>query len=270
MRSRTILCLFMLSLLGACADAGCPAPRANALSACVGATVAAQAVAAQAVPTTATVNTAILDRGVGYTGFTAAERERSERIPVRIDVAFNAQERATIENAVAEWNHVLNGHVRLEIAEPFNAGPTPTPYVVKDPKTWFVGRVNGSGAGFDSGHGIKKGAFSRALAQTHELANGGQLVLVFSDRVGSRDLNGILLHEMGHALGLGHDAKGLLMHAHYASHKQQCIDRTAVHALAAQRRLPFDELNWCGKATEVNAAMAQAANRAKIFSAQAK
>ena len=259
MRSRTILCLFMLLLLGACADAGCLAARANALSACVGASVA----------TTHPPSTAIIDRGVSYTGFAVAERQRSERIPVRIDTAFSAQERATIENAVAEWNHVLNGHVRLEIAEAFNAGPTPTPYVVKDPKTWFVGRVNGSGAGFDSGHGIRKGAFSRALAQTHELANGGQLVPVFSDRVGSRDLNGIMLHEMGHALGLDHDAKGLLMHAHYASHKQQCIDRSAVHALAIQRRLPFDDLNWCGKESEVNAAMAQAANRAKILSAQA-
>jgi hypothetical protein len=258
MRSRLSVCLFILSLLGACADTACLAPRSNAISTCIGASL----------PTTHAVNTAIHDRGGAYTEMTARP-ERVELIPVRIDVAFSDGERAVIERAVAEWNHVLNGHIRLEIAEPYNVGPTPTPYVVKDPKTWFFGRVNGTGPGLDSGHGIRKGAFSRALAQTHDLANGGQLMLVFSDRVGNRDLNGILLHEMGHALGLGHDSRGLLMQAHYASHKQQCVDRAAVYTLAAQRRLPFDELNWCGKASEVNAAMAQAANRAKIFSAQA-
>jgi hypothetical protein len=58
------------------------------------------------------------------------------------------------------------------------------------------------------------------------------------------------------------------MSAHYGHTKQQCVDRAAVYQLAAQRRLPFDELNWCGKAVEVNAAMAQAANRAKILTAQ--
>jgi hypothetical protein len=256
MRSRLFIWLIIfLPMLAACADTGCLATKANALSACV------------ATPTT-TVNPAINERGVAYTEM-ASQPSRVETIPVRIDTGFSASDRATIERSLAEWNHVLNGHVRLEIAEAFNAGPTPTPYVAKDPKTWFIGKVNGNGPGIESGHGIKKGAFSRALAQTHELANGGQLVLVFADRLGNRDLNGILLHEMGHALGLGHDSRGALMQAHYHSTKQQCVDRAAVYSLAAQRRLPFDELNWCGKASEVGAAMASAANRTRILSARA-
>ena len=263
MRSRLSLCLFFLSLLGACADTGCLAPRgnANALSACV-----ATSMPAAAGPQ---VNNLIAERGVAYTAL-AAQPSRIETIPVRLDASFNAAERATVERALNEWNHVLNGHIRLEIGEAFNAGPTPTPYGLTDPRTWFIGKVNGTGGGFDTGHSIRKGAFARALAQHHSLSNGGHLVLVWADRIGNRDLNGILLHEMGHALGLGHDSRGQLMSAHYGHQKQQCVDRAAVHSLAAQRQLPFDELNWCGKAREVNAAMAQASNRAKMFTAQAE
>jgi len=258
MRSRPAIAVLLLSLLAACADTGCLSQAtSNALSTCVGA----------AVPSGPAINERIADRGVAYTELGSQPRQ-VEVIPVRIDTAFGDNDRATIEHAVAEWNHVLNGFVRLEVGEAFNAGPTPTPYVPKDPKTWFIGRVNGQGAGMDAGQGLKKSPFARALAQTHELANGGQLVLVFSDRVGPRDLNGILLHEMGHALGLGHDAKGQLMHAHYAGHRQQCIDRAAVQSLAAQRGLPFGELNWCGKASDVNSAMA--ATRSSRFLAQAK
>lgn len=256
MRSRPAIAVLLLSLLAACADTGCLSQSSsNALSACVGA----------AITSAPPINDRIAERGVAYTELGSQPRQ-VEVIPVRIDTGFTDADRATIEHAVAEWNHVLNGHVRLEIGEAFNAGPTPTPYVPKDPKTWFIGRVGGPG-GFESGQGIKKNPFSRALAQTHELANGGQLVLVFSDRVGQRDLNGILLHEMGHALGLGHDGKGQLMHAHYASSRQQCVDRAAVQALASSRGLPFGELNWCGKASDVNTAMA--ATRSSRFVAQA-
>lgn len=72
------------------------------------------------------------------------------------------------------------------------------------------------------------------------------VVLVAADRLGSRDLGGIMMHEFGHALGAGHDPGGKLMHPYYTGNKQRCIDEGAVRAVAAAQRLPLEGLNWCG------------------------
>jgi predicted Zn-dependent protease len=59
-----------------------------------------------------------------------------------------------------------------------------------------------------------------------------------------RDLGGVVMHELGHALGLGHDSGGL-MAAHYHPTQQQCVDNAAVQAVPAKRNLPLGQLHWC-------------------------
>jgi hypothetical protein len=54
----------------------------------------------------------------------------------------------------------------------------------------------------------------------------------------------VVLHELGHALGLGHDNGGL-MAARYHPSSQQCVDKSAAQAVAAKRALPVGQLNWC-------------------------
>jgi hypothetical protein len=249
MRSRLPISLLLFTLLGACADAGCLASRSSPdvdQSACVGAALITAAPTPERTP-------AAPKGSVAYTDF-AAPSAKGEVIQVRIDAGFDDSTRAAVARALDEWNHVLNGHVKLVIGRPYNNGPTPLPYVKEDKTAWMIGRVNGTGPGIEQGNALRKGAFSRALAQTHDLAGGGHLVLVFSDRVNARDFNGILLHELGHAFGLAHD-EGLLMAPHYSASKQRCVDRAAVQALAQRRGLPFGELNWCSDAGTVNQAM---------------
>jgi hypothetical protein len=48
-------------------------------------------------------------------------------------------------------------------------------------------------------------------------------------------------------LGLGHDPNGRLMSPRYTARNQQCIDLAAAEAIAANRKLPVEELNWCGE-----------------------
>src|SRR5207253_9723328 len=95
---------------------------------------------------------------------------------------------------------------------------------------WMVAPVRGAAPSAPLGREL-----GQALAITQSLPRGGGLVIVYLDRLGNRDLGGVMLHELGHALGLGHDANGRLMSAHYSGNNQRCIDRAAVMALAAKR-----------------------------------
>ena len=168
-----------------------------------------------------------------------------EVIPVRIDINFGAGERAKIVEAVKHWNHALNGQIRFEVAaQPYNVN---TPAGATAANTWTVAKVSGRGVSPIPGRGPGLGT----LAQAQELTNGGGLVAVFADKIGNRDLSQIMLHELGHVLGLGHENAGRLMSPHYAGNAQQCIDRGAMQAVAQVKRLNFNTLNWCGDSVQV-------------------
>jgi hypothetical protein len=83
-----------------------------------------------------------------------------------------------------------------------------------------------------------------ALAHTQPLPGSGGLMIVYIDRIGTRDLGSVVMHELGHVLGVGHGEKGL-MAAHYHPADQQCVDKATIAAVAAKRRLAVDQLNWC-------------------------
>src|SRR3954471_18244797 len=71
------------------------------------------------------------------------------------------------------------------------------------------------------------------------------VMVIYVDRIGRRDLGGVVMHELGHVLGLGHSGKGGLMAAQYHPTSQRCVDQGTVEAVAAKRGLPAAELNWC-------------------------
>jgi hypothetical protein len=156
-----------------------------------------------------------------------ATTTRAEIIALAISGPFVPGDRGKILRAVNEWNVALNGFVRFEIVP--EGRPRPAG------RTWTIVATHGN---------PPSAAAGPPLAFTYAIPDAGGLMAVYVDRIGRRDLGGVVMHELGHVLGLGHDSGGL-MAAHYHPTSQQCVDKAAAQAVAAKRRLPVDQLNWC-------------------------
>ena len=141
----------------------------------------------------------------------------TEIIPMRLDNGFTLGERAKILRAVNEWNFVLGGHVRFEIVDH------------NEPGLWSV----------ISSHASAPMNGSYALGNTIGGSTGG-LVLLHVDRLGTRNLESVMLHELGHVLGLSHTDQGLM--AATFGPDQSCIDRTSVLAVARRHGIQPDAL----------------------------
>lgn len=157
----------------------------------------------------------------------------AEMVPLRLKGSFTPGDRAKILRAVNEWNVALNGFVRFTIVEDSGASATTAGHS----RPWSIMAAQGISPRVVPGPTI-------ALAHTQPLPGTGGLMIVYVDRIGTRDLGSVVMHELGHVLGVGHGEKGL-MAAHYHPTDQQCVDKATITAVAARRRLAVDQLNWC-------------------------
>ena len=156
-----------------------------------------------------------------------------EIVPLRIKGSFTPGDRAKILRAVNEWNVALNGFVRFTIVEDSGASAANA----RLSRPWSIMAAEGITPRVVPGPTI-------ALAHTQPLPGSGGLMIVYVDRIGTRDLGSVVMHELGHVLGVGHGEKGL-MAAHYHPADQQCVDKATITAVAAKRQLAVDQLNWC-------------------------
>ena len=158
-------------------------------------------------------------------------------VSLYIDRDFDDFERQRIVSAMRQWNYVLNGFVEFRAS-----------YLPDDPTPAMLSQIRRSGgwvvARVDSRHPVAQhGEGRHALAVT--TGNRGGFVYVIRDRIGQRDLTGVMMHEFGHVLGAGHDERSGLMAPVYNPAMGRCIDRDAVSLIAQAQRLPLNRLNWC-------------------------
>ncbi len=158
-------------------------------------------------------------------------------IALYVDPDFPDAQRRAIVSAMRQWNYVLNGNVQFRARTlPQNANSQDIARLRRD-GAWIVALV-------DSRHPIaQKGEGAHALAVTVGNGHDG-FVYVIGDRIGGRDLAGVLMHEFGHVLGAGHDQAGLMAPVYNAA-AARCIDRDAAAMVANAQRVPLQRMNWC-------------------------
>jgi len=182
-----------------------------------------------------------MDLGVGYYTHHASRPAATQIIRISIDPMFASPDREKILDAVREWNHVLNGHVRIEPTAWDTPGATQLISASAPPPGDAIWTVHRSDRPFATTE-----TRSVAVTLAMPLATPARAtIVVFVERLRSVRIDRIMLHEFGHALGLPHDPRGHLMQETYAGNEQICVDRTAVEQVARLRGIPVNELNWC-------------------------
>ncbi len=150
-------------------------------------------------------------------------------IAMAVEGQFTAAEQASVLRAIEEWNHALNGFIRLDVVAPGSVRGI-----------WSIRAEKGG-----TPQAPNPVAGQPLSSTTASFWSSGGETLVYVDRIGTRDLRGIVLHELGHVLGLDHDPQGNLMSARYQPSTEQCIDKPTALMIAARHNLPAAALNWC-------------------------
>jgi hypothetical protein len=158
-------------------------------------------------------------------------------IALYVDADFPDAQRQAIVSAMRQWNYVLNGNVQFRARTlPQNTSSQEIARLRRD-GAWIVALV-------DSRHPIaQQGEGAHALAVTVGNGHDG-FVYVIGDRIGGRDLAGVVMHEFGHVLGAGHDHAGLMAPVYNAA-AARCIDHDAAAMVANAQRVPLQRMNWC-------------------------
>lgn len=163
-----------------------------------------------------------------------------KKIPIWIDSGFSDKEMDEIMLGVGEWNKSLNGQMVLEVE-----------------KERFLGLAGGAGL-------VKKAVISNlgwvmikvGEEEAEEMEVSPQVLafvtgkdkhflIVLGERIGTRSLKEIAMHEMGHLLGADHLEVNGLMYPTNSVHQVNCIDKVSMLQVAGMWDLDSSKMTYC-------------------------
>lgn len=151
---------------------------------------------------------------------------------VYIDPSFSSNTRNQIEDGLKEWNIVLNGYEKFVVAK----GDLPA-YENMSPFDFVIVNITAKEA-------EEMLMPDGVLGWVDDL--GDPVIHLIEYRMVDQNIKILLMHELGHSLGLPHlQVRGTLMFPYYAN--APCATETDVRMLATVHRGAYDlsHLNWC-------------------------
>tara|TARA_R110000868_G_scaffold67046_3_gene199232 strand:+ start:199 stop:747 length:549 start_codon:yes stop_codon:yes gene_type:complete len=157
--------------------------------------------------------------------------ENKTEINIYIDKEFNKEEVVEIRRGIEEWNYAMSGAVVLSVvSEEFNMEVS----TIKE-GGWFILKTDS----------IRK---SREDSVGHYVLGyvnkiGGSYLSIVSDRV-RYNLKMIVMHEIGHLLGIRHTDSGLML-SEFVWDEFKCIDKVTMKEFGKIYRINLDRLRYC-------------------------
>jgi predicted Zn-dependent protease len=164
-------------------------------------------------------------------------------IPVYIDKNFSDGDKRAIDDAIMEWNYVLNGYIEIRVMSTSFDMEIETLREAQAGRALLVMKVDSNNPQIPVSN---KG--STILAWVNVI--GGRRMYIVRDRLSSEDIRPIALHEFGHALGSDHEKeveenKNKLMYPQYIRGNFICVDYWAMEKVAYYQGLDKNKLNYC-------------------------
>jgi len=156
-------------------------------------------------------------------------------IPIWIDKHFGEADNLALDDAINQWNYVLNGYIRLVVVDiNFDMEQNKIEEQEKN-KGWLILKISSTNPM------ISKDS-DRVLGFVDEL--GGHYIFIVRDRLANKDVLGVALHEIAHGLFAEHQGDRLMSPA-YNLAGYQCIDEGTVEQISKHWKIPVDKMNYC-------------------------
>lgn len=152
-------------------------------------------------------------------------------INIYIDKEFSKEDVLEIRRGIDEWNYAMNGAVVLSVvSEEFNMEVS----IIKE-EGWFILKTDSIRKSREdsSGHYV--------LGYVNKV--GGSYLSIVSDRV-RWNLKMIVMHEIGHLLGINHTERGLML-SEFVGDEFKCIDIVTMKEFGKIYKINLDRLRYC-------------------------
>jgi hypothetical protein len=172
-----------------------------------------------------------------YTHKHIIEESPKRIIPIWIDKNFGNADRVYIDDAINQWNYVLNGNIVLGVVD-FEFDDEENKVDDQEKQNgWLILKINSkSNLVSPSEKGYWNIAFVNKI--------GGNYLYIIRDRLNDTQVFGTTMHEIGHLLGATHNSGGL-MFKYYNRGRFQCADFDAVKEVADYQHIEMENLNYC-------------------------